>query len=303
MAIQSLSIVVPGKNCINNCKFCVSRTHEDIVYEDKISEGIKISEKESSFKYSFTAPSELRYRKALRYAKELGCTTVMLTGECEPQQNMPFLRRFLAVNSDSMNNLFNNIEIQTTGKGLTREKIFDLAERGVNTFSISVSSFDDEENNRIIGNKDLHNQINLVNLCKNIKDAGCLLRLSLNLNDSFYHIQDTSGLLRVCKQVYEADQVTLRKLYKSGKNCEQDKWIANHHNAYKDDDYFQYIRMNGTPLETLPYGMTKYSLEGVGTVADNDCMAKNNVEDIRYLILRPDCHLYTRWDDPASIIF
>lgn len=302
MSIQSLSIVVPGNKCINNCRFCVSRTHQDIVYENKLDESIKISEEKSSFKYNFSSPPELRYRKALRYAKDLGCTTAMLTGECEPQQNMPFLRRFLSINSSLMNNLFNNIEIQTTGRGLDKEKIFDLAERGINTFSISVSSFDDEENNRIIGIED-NKKIKLVELCQNIKDAGCLLRMSLNLNKAFYHIQDTAGLLRTCKQVYGADQVTLRKLYKSGKDCEQDKWIESHCNIYKDDDYFQYIKMNGTLLETLPYGMAKYSLEGVGTVADSDCMAKNNNDEIRYLILRPDCHLYTRWDDPASIIF
>lgn len=286
MSIQSLSIVVPGKKCINNCKFCVSRTHEDIAYPDRISE--------------YATVFEGKYVTALRYARDLGCTTLMLTGECEPQQNLPFLKKFFY---DLLpENLFNNIEIQTTGRGLS-EYIYRLRNQGVNTFSISVSSFDDEENNRIIGNKDPHNQIKLIELCKNIKEAGCLLRLSLNLNDSFYHFMDTAELLRTCKQVYDADQVTLRKLYKSGKDCEQDKWITNHCNVYKDDDYFQYIRMNGTPLETLPYGMTKYSLEGVGTVADSDCMAKKNTEEIRYLILRPDCHLYTRWDDPASIIF
>ena len=295
MSIQSLSIVVPGKKCINNCKFCVSRTHEDIIYEDRISEIV-----EGKWPKRVSDSRDLKYFKALRYARDLGCTTLMLTGECEPQQNRPFLHFFL---SRMPKYLFNNIEIQTTGRGLEKEDILNLAQLGVNTFSISVSSFDDEENNRIIGVPAGGKKINLVKLCENIKEAGCLLRLSLNLNDSFYHIQDTAGLLRVCKQVYEADQVTLRKLYKCGKDCPQDKWITSHCNVYKDDDYFQYIRMNGTPLETLPYGMTKYSLEGVGTVADNDCMSKNNTDEIRYLILRPDCHLYTRWDDPASIIF
>jgi len=286
MAIQSLSIVVPGNKCVNNCKFCVSRTHQDIIYPDRVSE-------DGSFFSSV-------YVKALRYARDLGCTTLMLTGECEPQQNMTFLKKFFYRLLPE--NMFNNIEIQTTGRGLTKSDIYDLRNMGINTFSISVSSFDDEENNRIIGVQN-ENKIRLVELCKNIKDAGCLLRMSLNLNKAFYHIQDTAGLLRNCKQVYGADQVTLRKLYKSGKDCEQDKWIESHCNVYKDDDYFQYIKINGTLLETLPYGMAKYSLEGVGTVADSDCMAKNNNDEIRYLILRPDCHLYTRWDDPASIIF
>ena len=295
MAIQSLSIVVPGKKCINNCKFCVSRTHEDIVYEDRISEIV-----EGKWPKRVSDSRDLKYFKALRYARDLGCTTLMLTGECEPQQNRPFLHFFL---TRMPKYLFNNIEIQTTGRGLEKEDILNLTQLGINTFSISVSSFDDEENNRIIGVPTNGKKINLVELCKNIKDAGCLLRLSLNLNESFYHIQNTAGLLRVCKQVYGADQVTLRKLYKCGKDCPQDKWIGNNCDINKDVEYFEYIKNNGTPLETLPYGMVKYSLEGVGTVADGDCMAKENITDIRYLILRPDCHLYTRWDDPASIIF
>ena len=41
MKIQSLSIVVPTKNCcVNNCKFCVSRTHTN-PYEDRISPCVK----------------------------------------------------------------------------------------------------------------------------------------------------------------------------------------------------------------------------------------------------------------------
>jgi hypothetical protein len=36
MKIQSLSVVVPAKKCINDCKFCVSKMHESS-YEDMIS--------------------------------------------------------------------------------------------------------------------------------------------------------------------------------------------------------------------------------------------------------------------------
>lgn len=280
MSIQSLSIVVPGKGCINNCKFCVSRMHSNITYENRIDEGSK-------------------YTKALRYARDLGCTTLMLTGECEPQQNMEFLGRLF--NHLMPKNLFNNIEIQTTGRGITEERIRTLVDLGVNTFSISVSAFEDDKNNKIIG-ATYPTEINLKRLCDMIKDYGCLLRLSINLNDTFYHLRE-DGIFQVAKQVYNADQVTLRKLYKSGTDCPQDTWIGQHCDNERDEDYFNFIRINGTPLEVLPYGNIKYSLAGVGTVADADCMAKNNLSDIRYLILRPDCHLYTRWDDPASIIF
>ena len=29
MSVQSLSVVVPNKKCVNNCAFCVSRMHCD----------------------------------------------------------------------------------------------------------------------------------------------------------------------------------------------------------------------------------------------------------------------------------
>lgn len=52
------------------------------------------------------------------------------------------------------------------------------------------------------------------------------------------------------------------------------------------------------------------SLHGLSVVLDDDCMGKrdctadgNTEENYKYLILRPDCKLYSAWDDPASLIF
>ena len=142
MSIQSLSIVVPGRKCINNCEFCVSRTHSDIKYKNSSQFG--------------------QYERSLLYAKDLGCTTLMLTGECEPQQNMPFVENFL------MNHLtlFHNIEIQTTGRGLDAQSISKLAMMGVNTFSISMASFDQINNSQIINQ--LQDVIEVFNICKYI---------------------------------------------------------------------------------------------------------------------------------------
>lgn len=302
MSIQSLSIVVPGKKCINNCQFCVSRTHEDIVYEDRISEEVRMYPENLSY---YTIQGE-KYRTALKYARDLGCTTLMLTGECEPQQNMPFLRHFLAT---MPNHLFNNIEIQTTGKGLDEETVFELAQRGIDTFSISISSFNDLTNNSIItSNPFLDSQnhpTDLKKLCSWVKSAGCLLRLSLNMSDAFYGYDcyPPEVIFKKCKEEFGANQVTLRQLYISDKECPQNDWIRKNCNHEKEEEYFNYIKINGVPLERLPYGNIKYSVDGVGTVVDDDCMSKKNLDEIRYLILRPDCHLYTRWDDPASIIF
>ena len=294
MSIQSLSIVVPGERCINRCPFCVSSSHRDIIYENRIKNAIK----EFEYYPETFDPKGLEYVKALRYARDLGCTTVMLTGECEPQQNMNFLRFFFRVVPE---NLFNNFEIQTTGRGLDAEKILELVNLGVNTFSLSIASLDMIENGNII--TDGVEFWSLKDLCKNIKDNGCLLRLSINLSDCVTKKYTPEELFRVCREEFDANQVTLRQLYKPTDMCPQSRWIEEHTDLSKDKEFFDYIKKNGIRLETLPYGMVKYSVDRIGTVADDDCMAKNCNEDIRYLILRPDSHLYTRWDDPASIIF
>ena len=65
-----------------------------------------------------------------------------------------------------------------------------------------------------------------------------------------------------------------------------------------------YITRHGRALNKLPFGATKYSIEGISTVIDKDCMAKSgDRENFKYLILRRDNRLYSEWDDPASLIF
>ena len=47
-----------------------------------------------------------------------------------------------------------------------------------------------------------------------------------------------------------------------------------------------------------------YSVMGMSTVVDEDCMAKNEEKQSwKYLILRPNCKLYTQWDDKGSLLF
>jgi len=70
-------------------------------------------------------------------------------------------------------------------------------------------------------------------------------------------------------------------------------------------DLTQYILKHGHALDILPYGATRYSIHGMSTVIDQDCMASGNggKQTLRYLILQPDCHLRTRWDDEGSLLF
>lgn len=296
MKIQSLSVVVPNAQCINNCSFCVSKMHTDN-FKNQMDDNLPF------FDLYLTD-----YLKRLEFARDNGCNTIMLTGNSEPQQNRKFLTYF-GMMMKLMQNPSRWIEMQTTGVLLDKNYLRFLRNHvGVNLISLSVSSFDDGKNASIIGMKEtVAHKWSLHNLCQNIKEYDFSLRLSLNLNKFFEESYEPEELFRICKNVYNADQVTLRILYSSGNDTPQDKWI-NENGASKEyiTQLKKYIKENGVILGQLPYGQTKYSIMGMSVVLDDDCMAKQTrekIENYKYLVLQPNCKLYSSWDDAASLIF
>ena len=289
MNVQSLSVVVPNNNCINNCKFCVSHMHPEN-YKNQMDDNLPF----------FDLYLE-DYLKRLDFAQRNGCNTVMLTGNSEPQQNRKFLTYF-GLFMQLMKHPFDWIEMQTTGALLDNNYLRFLRNHvGVNIISLSVSSFDQFQNQEIIG---CPVQINLEELCKNIKKYDFTLRLSLNLSDAF-NDYSPEELFSTCYEEFLADQVTLRVLYSNSNDTPQSKWVFQHAmNSDKIKEINSFIKTYGTVLGKLPYGATKYSYNDMSIVLDDDCMGKRNDNDAyKYLILRPDCKLYSSWDDKASLIF
>lgn len=288
MNVQSLSIVVPNNNCINNCKFCVSHMHPEN-YKNQMDDNLP-----------FFDLYLKDYLKRLDFAQRNGCNTVMLTGNSEPQQNRKFLTYF-GLFMQLMKHPFDWIEMQTTGALLDNNYLRFLRNHvGVNIISLSVSSFDQFQNQEIIG---CPVQINLEELCKNIKKYDFTLRLSLNLSDAFNNYSPEE-LFSTCYEEFLADQVTLRVLYSNSNNTPQNKWVSQHAmNSDKIKEINSFIKTYGTVLGKLPYGVTKYSYNDMSIVLDDDCMGKKNDDTYKYLILRPDCKLYSSWDDKASLIF
>ena len=296
MKIQSLSVVVPNKSCINQCKFCVSRMHCE-EYKNQLDENLPFFDLYLN-----------DYLKRLQFARDNGCNTVMLTGTSEPQQNKKFLTWF-GMFQRMLKSPFQWVEMQTTGVMLDEAYFRFLRNHvGVNLISLSISNiYDDNKNNCIIGTPDGH-PIHLEKLCALIKKYDFSLRLSLNLTDCYSNCAYTplaiAKIFKRCKEL-GADQVTFRVLYSSG-NGDEMRWIKEH--AASVDAVAQinnFIRTNGTVLGVLPYGFTKYSVYGMSVVVDDDCMAKREQEadNYKYLVLRPDCKLYSSWDDKASLIF
>lgn len=293
MKIQSLSVVVPNKACVNNCAFCVSKMHCD-TYKNQMDDNLP-----------FFDLYLKDYIKRLEFARDNGCNTVMLTGNSEPQQNRKFLTYF-GMMMQMMQHPFRWIEMQTTGVMLDQNYLRFLRNHvGVNLISLSVSSLNDQMNRAIIGARhDLMPDLDW--LCREIKRYDFGLRLSLNLTSEFtqYDILP-QNLFEKCKAL-GADQVTLRVLYSSGSGTPQDEWIAQNAMDPKGVRLLEnYVLSNGRLLGILPHGAEKYSLDGMCVVIDSDCMdkAEKTGEDYKYLILQPDCKLYSQWDDPASMVF
>ena len=294
MNIQSLSVCVPAKKCINDCVFCCSKMHT-ADYEDRFSGTANY------FNYSEDM------KKRLEYARENGCNTCMLTGSNEPQQNREFLKLFGEINR-GIKNPFLNIEMQTTGAFIDGDYLdFLKSFVGVTTVALSVACLDNDEKNRAMirtGDKEL----SVASLCKAIKERDLNLRICLNMNDGI--LADLpftpESIMTLCEQM-KADQITFRALWASESETEQGEWIKNNVTAKTSAliaGMKNNIKADGKYLDTLEYGSDRYDYRGFSIVMDEDSMAKKeNKNAIKYLILRPNGHLYSKWDSKASLIF
>lgn len=303
MSIQSLSVIVPNKGCVNNCKFCVSRMHEGDQYENMIT-------KPRNLYFSLYKKD---YVERLQYARDNGCNTVILTGDSEPQQNWEFLKLFGMFN-ELLDNPFKNIEIQMSGTNIDDGYLFFLRHHvGVNTIALSTANLFDDSSNFEIQQTPEKLRFDLAFLCSRIKIYRLNLRLCLNMSDvynKYFQIKDyrktqvVTGSEQIFNRAGEfgANQLTFRVLYTSGNNTPQDKWIEDHQFNHMEA-VAKYIRRNGKLLRVLEYGQQCYSVDGISTIIDDDCMSQVAKKDLKYLILRPDCKLYSQWDDPGSLIF
>ena len=213
--------------------------------------------------------------------------------------------KFFAETNEKLDKPFRWIELQTTGVLLNEEYLKFLREEvGINTISVSISAFEDDVNIDYT-RMPAKCAVNLKELCQNIKKMGFNLRLSVNLTDYFNKYKESvTKFFEDAKETFNPDQLTLRVLYASEEKSEQATWVREHScNMDIVKDLTENIRTYGTALERLPYGRIKYSYYGMSLVIDDDCMSKESVEDYKYLILRPNCKLYSRWDDKASLIF
>jgi hypothetical protein len=138
-------------------------------------------------------------------------------------------------------------------------------------------------------------------MCKAVKLYDFNLRLSINLT-KYFDDYPLDRLFDHCRQ-YGADQVTLRRLYDAYDGSPQSQWVwANGVDKETYSELCGYVSA-APALRRLEYGRTARQINGMSVVLDDDCMAKGDNTDFKYLIIRPNGKLYSSWDDPASLIF
>lgn len=291
MNIQSLSIVVPANHCINNCKFCVSKMHHENYSTNLTKEAL-----------------EKEYFNRMAFARDNGCNTMMITGTTEPQQNLSFLRALGRWNRE-LDKPFRWIEMQTSGTGISDSMLKTFKnDIGISTISLSLSSLDPYWNREYTG---APRELDIKGFCEKIKEYGFNLRISLNLTDkAFYGFNDHSEPARnidelclYCKNTLKADQITFRVLYYGQYDCPENTWIKEHRDNLYSNYLRAYIKEKGRKLERLEFGQIRYDLYGLSVVIDDDCMSQEIKESLKYLVLRPNGKLYSKWDSEASLIF
>jgi sulfatase maturation enzyme AslB (radical SAM superfamily) len=201
-------------------------------------------------------------------------------------------------------NKFEHIEIQTSGTTLEDWYLRFLREHvRVNTISLSLSDMFDSNKNALYNQTKKGYEIDIKHLCSEIKRYDFNLRLSLNMTD-VYNNRTPEEIFDYAKNILKADQITFRVLYESKKNTIQDKWIKEHRlNENKMNKLYEFVKLNGHALERLSFGAMRYSVDEISVVVDDDCMNIQAKEEMKYVILRPNCRLYSKWDDKGSLIY
>ena len=298
MKIQSLSILVPAP-CPNKCPFCVSRMNTNkqlnLLPDKTIKEFLQ--------RGGFSEDSYIRaWVDRLEYASKLDINSVMLTSTGEAMLNLDFIKFFAKINR-RMLNPFRFIELQTSGVNLDIDSVNCLIRSGVKTISISLSSLDSKINYECNNPNNSRYFVDIEKVSKLIKSSHLNLRFSLNMTKHFeeYSYDRIFSILNDLN----VDQVIFRKLYTSGDDeLPQNRWIKeNRASSEYMDGLKEYIKKNGKIIDKNFLNVPRYSIQNISTILDEDCMSQEIADNYRYLIIKEDCHIYTKWQEPASLLF
>jgi molybdenum cofactor biosynthesis enzyme MoaA len=259
---------------MNDCGFCVYRQHATKFKTEWKSDYLKWHRE---------------IERRLRYAADR-VEAVMITSHGEPTLNMKYIKDIMDI-LDRIAPWLAQVEIQTSGVGLSEEKLDFLYELGVRVISLSIPALNKDKIVEIMRVPARFNY-DPIRLTERIRSKGFTLRLSIAMTDWFddYSLDD---ILSQLESIWQPDQVSFKKLIGA------DDMASRRYDELAEE----FRAREYTRLELLPLDVWKYEAHSIGIVWNDDCMVSEEQKHPRYLILQPDGRLYTRWDTQASVIF
>ena len=272
MKAQNLTVSVPTEICDKNCPYCISK----ITWET-IPDAVLV---------------QRNMPKVKRVADSAGVTSVLITSKKEPFINYDGLIWMANQFSDYW------LELQTNGIELNKKStraIRELYKAGLNILAISIDKM--KFLNRCSKTIELLSKHNIV------------VRVCINVTKLISDLYTFEEIMQNIINVGNVNQVLFRNINyptDADKNNPVVKWIDQN---VIPDHYYRYVNqmlnMDLRQIRTIPQvGVTTYSYKGISVCFSDYCIQESNkVNDIRSLIFQDNGHLYTSWDDPASILF
>ena len=276
---NSAQIVVPYKECINNCMFCISCMNP-------VAKNIKFIESKEL---------EVSYIKKLKYLKDIGCKNVVITGDNEPLMNKNFLL-FFSATLNQAGVRFDNIEIQTSGVFLNEYLLSFLRNKiHINLVCISVASLNVNINANIMGfRNELIYDFNKISYY--IHQTNIKLRITIIMTNWFNKYEnDIEKLFKDIFSLFKPNQITFKILKNTSVPSDVHYWIENHSASINTIKNLSDFLSVNTKVISFYAGMNIYEYMGMSIMLDNDCMKAKLEKGYRYLILLPNGKLRESW--------
>lgn len=277
MKAQNLTISVPCDKCDKDCPYCIS----SITWSPEPNVKLMMA----------------NLSKVKRTADQSGITSVLITSKKEPFLDFGRMLWLCGHFKDYW------LEVQTNGIYLNKHADMcarDMAKNGVNVVAFSID---------VLSDIDKYSKTFTI-----LAKHGIITRLCINLTKmitkryGFYSIMEKITQYKDGNGIPLIRQVLFRNINYPSTAFEGHpavKWINDNVSRV---DYMTIIdqmkRSNLKKIRTIPHtGTVIYSYKSVSVCFSDYCIQESNkTEDIRSLIFQGDGHLYTSWDDPASII-
>lgn len=283
MKAQNLTISVPSDECDKKCRYCIStitwqpEDNVHLIYDN--------------------------LPKVKRVADRAGITNVLITSKKEPFLNVNTMLSLASHFKDYW------LEVQTNGiylnKNILGWLITQLSKSKINVIAFSIDQIEQLDK--------------YMDTFATLKKHGIITRVCFNLTKmitgfySFFDIMREATKRKDDNNVPLVRQVLFRNISHPSTADEEHSAVQWINRNVDPADYQRLVAQSERALKTgamreirtIPHtGTTIYSFMDASVCFSDYCIQESNkTEDIRSLIFQSDGHLYTSWDDPASILF